>query len=513
MSSQLAARAQAGDVEAFDSLVARYQDAVCGLAFSLVGSFEDAQEIAQEAFIQAWRDLADLRDTGRFPAWLLRITRNRCHDFLRNQKHRSSPVATPIEVSVGAEAIDPAEEAARSEIRQRVLAAIRSLSEPNRLATTLFYIDGYSIAEVAEFLGAPVGTVKRRLHESRKRLKRSMMTMVRESLDAEKPGPELRARVTAELQTRKARWDEMLRRVRAEDQERWARLWHEERMEDVRANAAQYGIEPDEDLARMLPAYRQCETFRDDTKDMPRRWGIPEGLDLVHLRDLSRELSVSPLAIHRWEQEGLPSIRYEPWVVYDQARVTEWLNTHQPEPALTMNAEQARKPFLTVLHAVASGAATAEEGEEIHDKLETVLLFKGGDPLWDEQWRSGHEPERRENAALYGLDEPTDNWLGIPQDRIPHQFEIRDLTRRIEVCPIDVVRWTRDGLPCLRRSPLARWDIQHVTDWLVERGIVPRRATIKELDVTERYVCRAVAAGQGTPEEGHEALAGRLGLI
>jgi RNA polymerase sigma-70 factor (ECF subfamily) len=511
MSHELVAKARAGDVEAFDRLVARYQDAVSGLAFGLVGNFEDAQEIAQETFIQAWRDLRDLRDVGRFAAWLSRITRNRCHDFLRNRK--GQPAGTPPEARLEAQAVDPAEQAARSELRQRVLTAIRDLSEPNRLATTLFYIDGYSIPEVAEFLGTPVGTVKRRLHESRKRLKRSMMAMLRESLGAEKPGPELRATVAAELQARKARWDEMLRCVRDGDDEQWAGWWHDRRMEDVRANAAQYGIEPDEDLPRMLPAYWQCDTFRDDTKDMPRRWGIPEGLGLAHLRDLSRELSVSPLSIHRWEQDGLPSIRYHPWVVYDRARVMDWLGARRREPVLAMDADQARKPFLTVLGAVASGVGTVEEGEEIHDKLETVLLFRGGDPLWDEEWRSGRQRERLENAALYGLDEPTDSWLGIPQDRIRHQFEIRDLTRRIEVCPIDVVRWTHDGLPCLRRSPLARWDIQYVTDWLVERGIVPRRATIKELDVTERYVCRAVAAGEATPQEGHEALAGRLGLM
>ena len=415
MPAELVAQAQAGDVEAFDALVARYQDAVCGLAFAMVGNFDDAQEIAQEAFIQAWRDLRDLRDTGRFPGWLSRIAQNRCRDFLRRTGRRATAVEAPTGSPSVSAAADPAREAVRGEIRQRVLDAIRRLSAPNRLATTLFYIDGYSIAEVADFLGTPVGTVKRRLHESRKRLKRSMMAMMRESLDAEKPGPELRARVAAELQSRKARWDEMLRRVQDEGDDRWARLWHEHRMEHVRANAAQYGIEPDEDLPRMVPGYRQCETFRDDTKDMPRRWGIPEGLELIHLRDLSRELSVSPLSIHRWEAQGLPAIRYEPWVIYDRQRVLAWAEANRPEPALGMNAEQARRPFLTVLAAIHAGSATPDEGAEIHEKLQTVLLFQGMDPLWAEAWRSRHERERRENAAQYGLEEPIENGFGIPR--------------------------------------------------------------------------------------------------
>ena len=220
MSAELVAQAQAGDVEAFDALVARYQDAVCGLAFAMVGNFDDAQEIAQEAFIQAWRDLGDLRNARRFPAWLSRIAQNRCRDFLRRTGRRATAVEAPTGGLPVPAAADPAREAVRGEIRQRVLDAIRRLSAPNRLATTLFYIDGYSIGEVADFLGTPVGTVKRRLHESRKRLKRSMMAMMRESLDAEKPGPELRARVAAELQSRKARWDEMLRRVQDEGDDR-----------------------------------------------------------------------------------------------------------------------------------------------------------------------------------------------------------------------------------------------------------------------------------------------------
>ena len=95
---------------------------------------------------------------------------------------------------------------------------------------------------------------------------------------------------------------------------------------------------------------------------------------------------------------------------------------------------------------------------------------------------------------------------------MPQVFEMRDLTRRIEVSPIDVVRWTREGMSCLRRSPLVRWDIQHVTDWLIGRGITPRRATIKALDIIERYVCQAVASGDAAPDEGHEALMGRHGL-
>jgi len=68
----LVRRAQQGDLNAFDRLVARYQDAVRGAAFGMLGDFDDAADIAQEVLLQAWRDLGDLREPASFPAWLYR---------------------------------------------------------------------------------------------------------------------------------------------------------------------------------------------------------------------------------------------------------------------------------------------------------------------------------------------------------------------------------------------------------------------------------------------------------
>ena len=91
--------------------------------------------------------------------------------------------------------------------------------------------------------------------------------------------------------------------------------------------------------------------------------------------------------------------------------------------------------------------------------------------------------------------------------------EIRDLSRRIGASPIEIVRWTREGMPCLRRSPLVRWDIRHVTRWLAERGVLPEERTVSELDILEVFVCDAVAAGDATVDEGHEALSGWVGVM
>ncbi len=504
-------RAREGDLAAFDRLVERYQDAVCGVAFGIVGSFDDAQDIAQEAFLQAWRDLRDLADPARFPAWLYRIAANRSRDHLRRRRDDTRP-DTPDLPSPDP---GPADEVARAELRASVLQAMRGLSEPLRVTTALFYIDGYSLAEVADFLEIPEGTVKRRLHDARKRLREAMMDeMVSHALHDGKPGPELRARIAAELRARRDAFDDMASRTGHEDNTQWARWWIERRVADVRANAARYDIEADEDLPRMLPEYRQCETFRDDFTDLPRRWGIPADLDLVSMRDLCREVALAPLSLLRWEREGLPALRYHPWVLYDRPRVTAWIEATRPSPVQSVTAEDLRRPLLTVLRAVAEGLATAAEGVTLYETLETAHFFGPRDRVWAAEWDAAHEGELRQNAAQYALSRPADTWLGLPleEDR-GNVREIRDLSRRIGASPIEIVRWTREGMPCLRRSPLVRWDIRHVTAWLTERGILPERRTVKELDRLEVFACEAVATGDATPDEAHEALSGWVGVV
>ena len=166
-------KAQTGDVMAFGELVKMFQDAVYGVAYAIVGNFEDAQDIAQEAFIHAWRNLNTLKDLVKFPNWLCRIARNLCIDFLRQRKLETVELEEAI--AVHAPSPEPLEQTEKKELAESVLAAVRALPEKLRLTTTLFYINGYTVNEIAEFLEAPAGTIKRRLHDSRQRLKESIM--------------------------------------------------------------------------------------------------------------------------------------------------------------------------------------------------------------------------------------------------------------------------------------------------------------------------------------------------
>ncbi len=523
--STLVTRARTGDVGAFGEVVSRFQDMAVGYGYSLLGDFHLAQDAAQEAFLEAYRDLPNLREPAAFPGWFRKIAFKHCDRITRRRR-----VATvPLEAAavLPAEGADPADVAQRRELRESVLAAIRSLPDAERETTTLFYIDGYSQQDIAGFLEVPVGTVKSRLHAARNRLKEKMLAMAETELKSQRPGPELQQLIVAELRARRDRFDAAIRRSYRDGdfgQEyvpdpSWAEWWHERRMEDVRANAAQYGIEPDETLPRMLPEYQESGTYRDDFKDLPRRWGLPEGTRVIYLRDLCRDAGVAPLAVLRWEAEGLPVLRYDPWIAYDKDRSAEWIRQRSLCSGERMTPVEAKEPLLLTLRALAVGKASAAEALSVFHALESCALL-GPDPLWENDWAARRPTERLANARLYGLSEPAANWFGAPPDVLAGDwsrmrvFEIRDLTRRLGLSPFDVIRWTRDGMPCLRRSPEIRWDMEHVAAWVAERNLLPKREyTAKELDGLAEFVIQAVAAGDEPPEDGRDALACWVGVM
>ena len=176
----LVERAQTGDLEAYGQIVARFQDMAYGFAFAMLGDFHLAQDAAQEAFVQAYRDLAELREPAAFPGWFRRIVSKHCDRLTRGKRIPT----VPLEAAGGVASRDPnpARAAESREMRNKVLQAIGRLPEGERAVTTLFYINGYSHRDIAGFLEIPVGTVKRRLHDSRKRLKEKVTLMEKKEL-------------------------------------------------------------------------------------------------------------------------------------------------------------------------------------------------------------------------------------------------------------------------------------------------------------------------------------------
>ena len=178
--ASLVIRARSGDLEAYGEIVRRFQDMAYGFAYAILGDFQCAEDAAQEAFIEAYRCLDGLREPAAFPGWFRRIVFKHCDRITRRKRVRTAPLeAAEAEASA---APGPHQMAEQAEMREEVLNAIRSLPEPQREVTTLFYINGYSQQEVADFLEVPVTTVNNRLHASRERLRERMMTMVADEL-------------------------------------------------------------------------------------------------------------------------------------------------------------------------------------------------------------------------------------------------------------------------------------------------------------------------------------------
>lgn len=163
-------RAQHREREAFEMLVEQHVADVYRLAAAIVGP-TDAQDVTQETFIAVWQQLPRLRDPDAFPAWLRRICVNRSKNWLRDAKRR--PAGTSFEAADRGAAAT-ADLAGDAEMRATLEPALRSLNADQRVVLALHYSLGFSIADVAELLGVPAGTVKSRLSAGLTALRRAV---------------------------------------------------------------------------------------------------------------------------------------------------------------------------------------------------------------------------------------------------------------------------------------------------------------------------------------------------
>ena len=174
------ARVLQGEKEAFYDLVRPCERSVYLTAFSVLKNVADAEDVAQEAVLSAFRHLADFRGESRFATWLLTITLNQARMHLRKQprhSHHSIDDIIPGEEReyLAVEFVDsrenPSEALERTELREILARALQSLSENDREVVVLRDVQELSIAETAEILGVCEGVVKSRLMRARQRLR------------------------------------------------------------------------------------------------------------------------------------------------------------------------------------------------------------------------------------------------------------------------------------------------------------------------------------------------------
>ena len=156
-----------GNVDAYGELVVRYQKTVFAVIAGIVSEHSTVEDIAQETFIDGFMQLPQLRETEKFVPWLAGIARRRAlHYVTRRRFHTDID-----EVTIVSHEDDPELGFILEEERQAVRAAVESLPEGQRRAAEMFYFDNLSITEIAHRLSVPPGTVKRRLHDARQKLK------------------------------------------------------------------------------------------------------------------------------------------------------------------------------------------------------------------------------------------------------------------------------------------------------------------------------------------------------
>lgn len=166
--------ARQGNKEAFCRLMERYQILAERVALRMVGAVDTAQDLAQEAMLQAYISLGDLQKEESFRSWLYGIVMNVSKSYLREQNRRQRLDVVLDDEHPGGSSEDPQQAAVENELHRLVLAAIEDLPPAHRETALLYYYESLTLPEVAAITGASAGAIKIRLHRARNHLREKL---------------------------------------------------------------------------------------------------------------------------------------------------------------------------------------------------------------------------------------------------------------------------------------------------------------------------------------------------
>ena len=181
----LIVKAQQGDRLAYSHIVRQFQDLAVGYAYSILRNLSLAEEVAQEAFIEAYLNLDRLRNPKAFPSWFKKIVFKHCDRAIRGK--RPSFVSLTQTEELMSSQPSPLSIAEIGELQVKICGAIELLPETEREVVTLFYLGDRSQKEISAFLEIPISTIKNRLYSARNRLKPELTNMVENYLENQRP--------------------------------------------------------------------------------------------------------------------------------------------------------------------------------------------------------------------------------------------------------------------------------------------------------------------------------------
>ena len=174
----LVKRARRGELTAYDELVRRYQERIYATIYHMTANHEDANDLAQEAFIKAFHALRSFKGGSSFYTWVYRIAVNKTINFLKQRKNKAQMSLDDLDfnaehdpdlVALISEKT-PRREVGLAELQEKLNAALLRLSEPHRLVVTLHDVQGLSHEEIAKIMDCNIGTVRSRLFYARQQL-------------------------------------------------------------------------------------------------------------------------------------------------------------------------------------------------------------------------------------------------------------------------------------------------------------------------------------------------------
>ena len=192
--SHLVEAAQAGDSEAYAALVQRFQWMAYATAYKRVGDHHLAQDLVQDAIIEAFLHLPQLKEPAAFPGWFRQIVFRQCTRVLRETSIQNTSLEAMSEGLLAKS--NSEEQVMRSEVQAYVRSAVASLPTYERLVTVLFYGSSYSYKEISAYLKIPLTTVKKRLYSARQRLKVQLQAVLSDEIanaKREREGAEIAA--------------------------------------------------------------------------------------------------------------------------------------------------------------------------------------------------------------------------------------------------------------------------------------------------------------------------------